>query len=103
MPPDASGSVDVVLSWSRSLDGTTVVLKQIDGGGWDEVDRTDATELTVRGLNSESAYVFAAAAVEADGNLAPQDEWETLRVAPLADQATPALPHAPIGLSAAQD
>jgi len=108
--PDSTQSIDVVLSWSRAQAGTTVVLKQLDGGsqgtgpaGWDEIDRTDATELTVRGLNPERAYVFAAAAVESDGNLAPEDEWETVRVAPMADTGTPALPDTPASFAAAQD
>src|SRR5436190_1886446 len=73
----ASRSIDVVLSWSRAQAGTTVVLKQLDGGGWDEVDRTDTTELTVRGLNAESAYVFAATAgVTVAHELRVGDSWE---------------------------
>jgi hypothetical protein len=103
MPSDATRSIDVVLSWSREQEGTTVLLKQGDDGAWDEVGRTDSTELTVRGLDRERAFVFAAAALDADGLVAPVDEWETLRITPTADEATPALPSAPTGFAAVQD
>jgi hypothetical protein len=99
----AESTVDVVLSWSRSDAGATVVLQRRDDGAWDEVGRTDATEFTVEGLSRDRTYVFAAAPLEADGDLAPEEEWETLRVAPMADAGTPALPEAPTGLAAAQD
>lgn len=101
MPSDAT--VDVVLSWSRADSGTTAVLRRVDDSRWDELDRTDATEFTVRGLTADRAYVFAAAAVEDDGALAPEDEWETLRVTPLSDDSAPALPDTPTGVAAAQD
>jgi hypothetical protein len=103
MPSNAARSIDVVLTWSRTETGTTAVLQQTDDGGWDELDRTDATEFTVSSLTAGRTYVFAAAAVLADGGLAAEDEWETLRVTPLADEATPALPSAPAGFAAAQD
>jgi hypothetical protein len=96
-------TVDVVLSWSRSESGTTAVLRQVDDSRWEELDRTDATEFTVRGLTAGRAYLFAAADVLADGFLAPEDEWETLRVTPLGDDTAPALPSAPTGFAAAQD
>jgi hypothetical protein len=103
MPSDSSPSIDVVLSWTRTQAGTTVVLKQQDDGSWDEVGRTDSTEFTVRGLSAERAYVFAAAALDEDGLVAPADDWETLRVVPTADAATPATPDAATGFAAAQD
>jgi hypothetical protein len=103
VPTDTARSIDVVLSWSRTQAGTTVVLKQADDGSWDEVGRTDSTEFTVTGLNPERAYNFAAAALDEDGFVAPADEWETLRVTPLADDATPAAPATPTGFAAAQD
>lgn len=96
-------SIDVVLTWSRSETGTTAVLQQTDDGRWNELGRTDATEFTVRALTAGRAYVFAAAAVLADDGLAGEDEWETLRVTPLADDTSPALPAAPTGFAAAQD
>ncbi len=83
-----SSSIGVVLSWSRPQAGTTVVLEQRDDGAWDELGRTDGTEFTVSGLNAERSYVFAAAALDEDGLVAPADEWETLRVAPTADAGT---------------
>jgi hypothetical protein len=101
MPSGAT--IDVVLSWSRTATGTTAVLRQVDDVRWDELDRTDATEFTVRGLTTGRAYVFAAADVLEDGSLAPEDEWETLRVTPLGDDTAPALPDAPTGFAAAQD
>ncbi len=60
-------------------------------------------ETTVEGLNPERAYTFAAAAVLDDGGLVEEDEWETVRVAPLADTGTPELPSTPRGFAVAQD
>jgi hypothetical protein len=101
MPSDTT--VDVVISWSRTESGTTAVLRQVDDSRWEELDRTDATELTVRGLTAGRAYLFAAADVLADGDLAPEEEWDTLRVTPLADESAPAIPSAPAGFAVAQD
>src|SRR5262249_33227850 len=103
MASNAARSIDVVLTWSRTETGTTAVLQQPDDGGWDELDRTDSTEFTVRSLTSGRAYVFAAAAVLADGGLAAEDEWETLRVTPLADDTATALPSAPTTFAVAQN
>jgi hypothetical protein len=96
-------TLDMVLTWSHTQVGTTAVLQQGDDGQWDELGRTDATEFTVRSLTAGRAYVFAAAAVEEDGGLAPEEEWETLRITPLADESAPELPSAATGLAAAQD
>src|ERR1043166_5523448 len=95
MPSDAS--IDIVLSWSRDQSGTTAVLMDRGDGRYDELGRTDATEFTVEGLTAGRAYVFAAAPVESDGDLAPQEEWEQIRVAPLVDDSAPARPTAPTG------
>jgi hypothetical protein len=96
-------TVDMVLTWSRAAGGTTAVLRQTDDGRWDELGRTDAAEVAVDRLVAGRAYVFAAVAVLADGDLAPEEEWETLRVTPLADDTASALPSAPTGFAAAQD
>ena len=101
MPSDAR--IDVVLSWSRAEAGTTVVLQQREDGTWDEVGRSDGTEYTIAGVQRDRTYVFAAAALEADGDLVPEEEWETLRVLAVADKATPSLPSTPTGLAAVQD
>jgi len=96
-------TLDMVLTWSLSQSGTTALLQQGDDGQWDELRRTEATEFTVRALTAGRVYVFAAAAVLDGGGLAPEEEWETLRVTPLADETAPALPPAPTGLAAVQD
>src|SRR5262245_22235353 len=103
MAANAASTIDVVLTWARAQAGTTVVLRQQDIGAWDEVGRTDSSELTVTGLASGRAYVFAAAALDDDGFVVPEDEWETLRVTPLADDSSPAPPAAPAGFAVAQD
>ena len=103
--PDANlRSIDVQLSWSSEEPGTTAVLKREAGdSGWTEIGRTGDSELTARGLNPERAYMFAATAILDDGAFAPEHEWETVRVAPLADQGTPALPTTPTGFAVSQD
>mgnify|MGYP001463536740 CR=1 FL=1 len=101
--PQTQRFVDVVLTWSATDSGTTAVLQQQSDGGWREVARTDGTECIVEGLDPERAHVFAAAAIDEDGTLAPEHEWETVRVAPMADTGTPALPEAPLGFAASQD
>jgi hypothetical protein len=101
--PESSRTVDVVLSWSVTQSGVTAVLMDRGDGRFDELGRTDATEYTVRSLTPGRAYVFAAAAVEDDGGLAPEEEWAQLRVTPLADDTAPALPAAPTGFAATQD
>ncbi|MCE9635818.1 MAG: H-type lectin domain-containing protein [Planctomycetes bacterium] len=96
--------VDIALNWSRGKSGTVAVLKRgADDTGWTEIGRTDASEFTATGLHPERSYTFAVVPVETDGSLAAEDEWETLRVAPTADEGTPALPVAPTGFAAAQD
>jgi hypothetical protein len=101
---DARSSVDVVLSWSRTEAGTSAVMKRAaDDDAWNEIGRTDGTEFTATGLNPERSYTFAVAAVESDGSLAAEDEWESIRVAAMADEGTPELPDAPTGFAAAQD
>jgi len=96
-------TADILLSWSRRGPGTTALLVELDDGSFDEIGRTESMEFAVRALTAGRAYVFAAAAVFADGSLASEDEWERLRVTPLADDTTPALPVAPTGFAAAQD
>ena len=96
--------VDVFLTWSRTEPGVTAVLKRgAADSGWTEVGRTAGTELPIQGLNPERAYTVAAAAVLDDGGLVEEDEWETVRVAPLADQGTPALPATPTAFAVSQD
>lgn len=96
--------MDVLLSWSRAEAGTTAVLKREAGrAGWTEIGRTQGTEYTAEGLNPERAYTFAAAAVLDDDGLVEEDEWETVRVAPMADAGTPVLPGPPTGFAASQD
>lgn len=102
--PDTQRYVDVVLTWSRSQAGTVAVLKQAaDDEGWSEIGRTDGAEFTATGIHPERSYTFAVVAVESDGSLAAEDEWEIVRVAAMADEGTPALPDAPTGFAAAQD
>lgn len=96
-------NVDMVLSWSRSAGGKTAVLRQSEDGLWSELGRTEASEFEVSALVAGRAHVFAAAEVLADGDLAPEEEWETLRVTPLGDDTAPALPDTPAGFAAAQD
>jgi hypothetical protein len=103
MPSDSLQFVDVVLSWSRESPGKTAVLKKEAGGNWEELARVEGTEYTVTGLHPEGTHSFAAAPVLADGGLAPEADWETVQVSPLADEGTPALPEAPTGFAAAQD
>jgi hypothetical protein len=95
--------VDMVLSWSRASGGKTAVLRMSEDGQWSELGRTEASEFEVSSLVAGRAYVFAAAEVLADGDPAPEEEWETLRVTPLGDDTAPALPSTPTGLAAAQD
>jgi hypothetical protein len=71
--------------------GTTAVLRQRDDGRWDELGRTEASDLSASALVACRAYAFAAAEVLADGDLAREDEREKLRVTPLADETAPAL------------
>jgi hypothetical protein len=94
--------VDVVLSWTRKRPGTTAVFKS-DGQGFTEIGRTDATTFTVKALNPERSYVFAAAGVLPNGTVTPESDWEIVRVAPSAHASTPALPATPSGFAAAQD
>jgi len=103
VPADTSQFVDVVLSWSREAPGRTAVLKKEEDGGWDEVARVEGTEHTVRGLHPERSHTFAAAPVLSDGGLAPEADWESVQVAPLADAGAPALPGTPSGFAVAQD
>ncbi len=104
MAADTLRYVDVVLSWSRAESGTTALLKREQGStGWTEVGRTQGTEFTAEGLHPERAYSFAAAAVLDDGGLVEEDEWETVRVAPMADEGTPELPGTPSGFAVSQD
>ncbi|MCK6478562.1 MAG: hypothetical protein HUU06_00275 [Planctomycetaceae bacterium] len=103
MPSDTAQFVDVVLSWSREVPGKTAVLRKEDGGNWDELARVEETEYTVRGLHPDRSHTFAAAPVLEDGGLAPEADWETVQVSPLADAGTPALPGTPTGFAAAQD
>lgn len=101
---DTQQYVDVVLSWSRAEPGTVAILKRAAGDdGWTSLGQTDGTEFTATGLHPERAYTFAVAPVQGDGSLAAEDEWESVRVAPTADEGTPALPAAPSGFAAAQD
>ena len=100
---DTQRYVEAVLSWSRTQSVTVAVLKRgADDTGWTEIGRTDASEFTATGLHPERSYTFAVVPVETDGSLAAEDEWESLRVAPTADEGTPALPAAPTGFAAAQ-
>ena len=103
MPGSSLRSVALLVSWSATESGTTAVLQQQADGGWQEIARTDGSQYTIEGLNPERAHVFAAATVDEDGVLAPEHEWETVRVAPMADQGTPALPGMPSGFAVAQD
>lgn len=103
MPAPILRFIDVVLSWSREGSGKTAVLKKEEDGAWDELARVGGTEHTVRGLHPERAHEFAAAPVLADGGLAAEADWETVRVAPLTDEGTPHLPGTPTGFTAAQD
>ena len=103
VPSDDLRFVNVVLSWSREPTGKTAVLLKEEDGNWDELGRTEATEYTVEGLHPERSYDFAAAPVLADGGLAPQADWETVQVAPLAGEGAPALPAVPTGFAVAQD
>ncbi len=104
MAADTLRYVDVVLSWARAESGTTAVLKREQGSaGWTEIGRTQGTGFRAEGLHPERAYTFAAVAVLEDGGLAPEDEWETVRVAPMADEGTPELPGTPSGFAASQD
>ncbi len=104
MPSADLSFVNVILSWSRAESGTTAVLKREAGGsGWTELGRTQGTEFTADGLHPERAYSFAAAAVLDDGGLVEEDEWETVRIAPMAAEGTPALPGAPAGFAVSQD
>ena len=78
--------VEAVLSWSRAAGGTVAVLKRAaDDAGWTEIGRTDASEFAATGLHPQRSYTFAVVPVEADGSLAPETEWETLRVVPTAE------------------
>ncbi len=99
---DSVPSVDVVLSWTRKRPGTTAVLTS-DGQSFTEIGRTDATTFTVKGLNTERSYVFAAAGVLPNSALAPESDWEIVRVAPSAHESTPAVPATPSDFAAAQD
>ncbi len=103
MPSESLTFVDVVLSWSRAVPGKTAVLQKEEDGSWDELARVEGTEYTVTGLHPERTHSFAAAPVLADGGLAPEADWETVQVTPLADAGTPDLPAAPTGFAVAQD
>ncbi len=103
MPSETLQFIDIVLSWSRETPGKTAVLKKEEDGNWDELARVEGTEYTVLGLHPEWAHDFAVAPVLADGGLAPEGDWETVRVAPLADEGAPALPGMPSGFAVAQD
>jgi hypothetical protein len=95
--------VDMKLSWSASRPGMTALLRRVSGGGWVEFGRTSSEEMLVRGLDPFAATIFAAAAVLEDGRLAPEAEWQTLRVVPLEGPDAPPLPSAPVRFAAAQD
>ncbi len=104
MPQETLGFVAVELSWSGSEPATTAILRREAGdSGWTEIGRTEGSESTAEDLHPERSYTFAAAAVLDDGGLAPDHEWETVRVAPLADEGTPVLPSTPTGFAVAQD
>jgi len=103
VPSETTPFVDVVLSWSREVPGTTAVLRREGDGGWDEIARTEETTCTVRGVHPERTHEFAAAPVLADRGLAAETEWEMVRISPLADESAPALPGSPTGLAVAQD
>ncbi len=95
--------VDVTLSWERASAGRTAVLRRRAAGlGWEELARTTETSYVVRGLHPERAHAFAAAGVLGDGGLEPEDDWERVRVAPVASSGTPALPSVPTYFAAAQ-
>lgn len=102
MSDDRFQFATALLSWSRRAPGTTAVLRR-SGDAWEEIARTEATEHRVAGLHPATAHEFAAASVDAAGGLAPEDEWERVRVAPLADAGTPAKPEAPAGFAAVQE
>lgn len=104
MPAELVAPVDVMLSWTRARGGTTAVLRRPDPAGpWVELGRTDGTEYLVRGLHPHRSHVFAAAETLADGGLAPEEDWQVLRVAPMASDARPERPEAPSGLYATQE
>ena len=103
MPSETSPFADVILTWAREVPEKTAVLRKEEDGGWVELARVEGTEYTVRGLHPERAHEFAAAPVLADGGLAPEADWETVRVAPLAEDGARALPGTPTGFAAAQD
>ena len=104
MPATLDSSVSALLAWTRDEPGRTAILKRLDADDvWTEIARTDATEYEATGLQPGRAYVFAAVPVESDGTLAPEQEWETVRVAPVADTGTPPRPTVPATFAVAQD
>lgn len=102
--PALASSVSALLSWSRDEAGRTAILKRLDADDvWTEIARTEATEYEATGLQPGRTYILAAAPVDEYGTLAPESEWQTVRVAPLADAGTPPRPATPATFAVAQD
>ena len=103
MPPARLPSIDVTLTWARTTAGRTAVLRRrASAGVWDELGRTSETSFVVRGLHPERCHEFAAAGVLDDSGLESEDDWEKVRVAPVASTGTPTLPSAPTQFAVAQ-
>lgn len=101
---DLAPFVDVELSWRRTTSGQTAILRRPDEQApWSEIARVDGSIYTARGIDPCRPSYFAAAGVLPDGGLVAEDEWEILRVAPLALEGRPERPATPSGLAVAQD
>lgn len=102
--PEIRPFVDVELSWRRESGGPTAILRRgHEDAPWTELARVDGDTYTARGVDPGRTSIFAAAGVLPDGGLVAEDEWEILRVAPLASEGRPDRPATPTGLAVAQD